>query len=222
MQDLQEKLSKIFKKDVELKFKENRVSFLRAKIERTKVKLVLHKVFIDAPEEVFFHLKEYLMKKNRASLKELRKYLASHLKEVDYSDRLKIENLRPMGKVYNLEDILKDLTKGYFSDLEGLHITFFKKRKAKTRLTFGSYVRSFKLIKINELLDDEFFPLFFVSYVVYHEILHHLFPVKINEKGKRVVHGKDFKEAEKKYLFYKRAKSFEKEFLKKGRFHGWS
>lgn len=218
MFDLKAKLSLIFQKEIELELKDNRFTFLRAKIQKNKIKLILHKAFLNAPDEIFLHLKQYLINKNRNSLKELKKYIERHLKNYDYSHRLKIEKLRPEGKVYHLKNILSDLKASYFSDFD-LNITWFKKRKFKRRLTFGSYNSSVKLIKINEILDDDFFPIYFVSYVVYHEILHHIFPVKMKENGNRIIHGKEFKQAEKKYLFYKEAKSFEKEFLKKGNFH---
>jgi hypothetical protein len=220
--DLETKLSSIFNKKVEVTLKDNRTTFLRTKFFKTHLQLMLHKSFADAPDIIFFHLKEFLINKKKESLKIVRNFFLQFLEKKDFSSCLKVDKLKSTGKVYDLKKILDHVNETYFQKKEELFISFSRKRKNRRRILFGSYNRGLKLITINEILDDDFFPLFFVSYVIYHEALHHYCPVTIGSNGNRRVHGKEFKELEKKYSFYKEAKAFEKQFLKKGKCHGWT
>jgi hypothetical protein len=213
-------LEDLFKRDIDLVIKDNRSTFLSAKyFFGKKMKIHLHRAFLDAPYFVLISLREYLLKNRKMGLKNIRNFMELFYQKNDYSENLNKDKIKPVGKTYNLKDIFDNLNKKYFDDSLDINISWFKKPKYKKNrsITFGSYERGLKLIKINEILDNDFFPPYFVSFVVFHEILHHQYPTIIDEKGRRKMHYKEFKNAEAEFEYFEEALDFEKHFLKKRR-----
>ncbi len=130
------------------------------------------------------------------------------------------------GKHYNLQEIYHRVNTDYFDGRIDVQITWFgsQNREVRSRRVLGLYDFNNKLIKIHRLLDQPNFPSYFISYVVYHEMLHHAFPPSKPRRGRRKVHHADFKLQEKKFAEYSLAKEWEKEnyqiFFKKGRQEG--
>lgn len=218
-------LEALFERKIDLTLKDNRSTFLSASyFPLKKMKIHLHKAFLEAPFFVLISLREYLVKNKKTSLKIISNYMEDYFQKKDYSHNLDKEKIFHKGKTYNLKDIFDNLNKKYFDNSLNINISWFKRpRYKKSRsITFGSYERGLKLIKINDILDNDFFPLYFVSYVVFHEILHHRYPSMADEKGRRRIHHKEFKKAEAGFEHFKEAKDFEKQFLKKRIFYGRS
>jgi hypothetical protein len=217
-------LEELLKKKVDLVIQDNRSIFLNARfISSNRLKISLHKAFCEAPYYILISLREYLIKNKKEGLRNIKNYMETFFEKKDYSAHLNKEKLKPQGKVYNLEEIFDTLNEKYFGNRVGnLNISWFKKPKYKNRgtVTFGSYDRSLKLIKVNEILDNDFFPHYFVSFVVFHEILHHKFPIVIDDKGRRKIHYEEFKKAERKFDHFKEAQAFEKYFVKKRSLYG--
>ena len=125
--------------------------------------------------------------------------------------KVKTIYLYPFGEFYNLKEILLSLNKEYFDDKLELKITWFGKgRITKTRLLFGSYDSKLKLIKVNRILDEKNIPEYVVKFIIYHEMLHHIFPIKIKNR-RRSIHHREFKEKEKKFPEYLEATKFLKQ-----------
>ena len=70
------------------------------------------------------------------------------------------------------------------------------------------------VIKINPILNDREVPDYFIEYIVYHEMLHAVYP-PIRIGPKRAVHHKKFLEMEKTFPHYDIAKKWEKTLGKK-------
>lgn len=72
---------------------------------------------------------------------------------------------------------------------------------SKTRSTrrFGHQDTDHDCIVISRALDDPKVPEFVLDYVVYHELLHILIPPRRGRGGRRIVHPKEFKQAEAKF-----------------------
>lgn len=120
----------------------------------------------------------------------------------------------PLGVHYNLQEIYDNLNARYFDGRLQLKITWFgnQSRPATSRRILGLYLFQEKVIKIHRLLDHPDFPPYFISYVVYHEMLHNVFPpLKKKRKQRRRIHHADFKEHEKKFAEYAEAKQWEKQ-----------
>ena len=94
--------------------------------------------------------------------------------------------LLAQGEHYDLKSVYDRLNNLYFKDQLDLTITWFgqPERKVKSHRKLGLYVFQSRLIKVHRLIDHPSFPPYFISYIVYHEMLHSVLPPL---KGKRDV-----------------------------------
>lgn len=121
--------------------------------------------------------------------------------------------LRPKGVVFDLQEIYDSLNREYFDAKLNLKISWFgtKDKLPKTKITFGSYNYYHRLIKVHRLLDHEEVPLFFVRYIVYHEMLHNVLPPKRKRRGQNHIHHRDFKAKEKEFKEFSEAITYLKQ-----------
>ncbi len=68
------------------------------------------------------------------------------------------------------------------------------------------------LIRIHPVLDNLWVPRFFVRYIIFHELLHHLIPTRIQGR-RRICHGPEFRAHERAYPDYQRAQLWQQAFL---------
>lgn len=73
-----------------------------------------------------------------------------------------------------------------------------------SRRILGHYDSGHRTIVISRKLDSPAVPRYLVEYVVYHEMLHIRFPVERHGQ-RRVIHSREFREAEKKFPQYELA-----------------
>jgi hypothetical protein len=207
---LQERLETSSGLKLQLKINDNRSTMLSVKWEPDCAKVSLHRMFLQAPQNVMQALACYLRGEHKSIAPSIRAYIEDNLQKLDYSHQLDLSKLQTKGKIYDLKQIYCDLNRDYFNDELGLHITWFGKsqQRNRTRITFGLYHDPLKLIKINRLLDNPRFPDYFVAYIVYHEMVHYVCPAYVDEKGMKHIHSKEFKEREKQFHHYERAKQW--------------
>jgi len=119
------------------------------------------------------------------------------------------------GSSYHLKEIYDQVNSRYFEGRLSLQITWYgqlKRRKRRRRhVVFGQYVDALKLVKIHRRLDDPSYPDFFVSFIVYHEMLHHVVPGYMDARGYYRCHGPEFKRREREFEHYQKALVWEKQ-----------
>jgi len=123
------------------------------------------------------------------------------------------------GKVFNLRAIFRNINARYFNKrLHKYAITWGRRRreKPKSSIVLGSIQEEDRIIRIHPLLDRQFVPLWYIEFVVYHEMLHAFVPDKYDREGRRIVHHEGFLKRERRFRFYRRALAWEQENL--GRF----
>ncbi len=81
---------------------------------------------------------------------------------------------------------------------------------SRTRSTrrFGHQDADHGCIVISRALDDAKVPEFVLDYVVYHELLHIAIPPRMGSGRKRIVHPKEFRDAEARYPHQKEAEAW--------------
>ncbi len=121
------------------------------------------------------------------------------------------------GKYFDLKDIFDRLNARYFaaSPLQDYTITWGRRRKLAPReyFVFGTIQEDDRIIRIHPRLDALFVPLWFVEYVVYHEMLHSVVPDEPAPGGRRCVHTAEFYRRERLFQHYRRARRWEDENL---------
>lgn len=193
-----------------LKINDNRSTMLSVKWEPDCAKVSMHRMFLQAPQNVMQALACYLKGEDKKLAPSIKAYIEHNLQKLDYSHKLDLSQLDTQGRVYDLEKIYHHLNREYFDQTLELHITWFgqRRRRACNRVTFGLYHDPLRLIKINRLLDNKYFPDYFVAYVIYHEMLHYVCPTYVDENGCKHIHSKAFKEREKEFKFFKEAQKW--------------
>jgi hypothetical protein len=201
---IQEQLEKRSGKKLKLKINDNRSTMLSVRWEPDYTKVSLHRIFLEAPQNVMQDLACYLKYEDKIITPSIKAFIEDNLKKLDYSHLLDKKKLYSQGNMYNLQQIYNDLNKEYFNNRLNLFITWFGKtiQRNRTRITFGLYHDPLKLIKINRMLDSPSFPDYLVSFVIYHEMVHHVCPSYVDEKGLNRVHSKEFKERESQFQHY--------------------
>ncbi len=198
---------------LKLKINDNRSTMLSVRWEPDCTKVSLHRMFLQAPQNVMQSLACYIRQEQKMISREIKVFIEDGLKKLDYSHTLDKSKLYVQGNFYNLKDIYDELNDEYFRGQLKLFITWFGKpwQRNKSRVTFGLYHDQLKLIKINRLLDSPTIPQYVISYVVFHEMLHYVCPSFVDEKGLHRVHSKDFKLKEARFKHFDIAQKWIKE-----------
>ncbi len=193
-----------------LKINDNRSTMLSVKWEPDCTKVSLHRMFLQAPQNVMQALACYLKGEDKKLAPSIKAYIENNLQNFNYSHELDFAKLQTQGQVYDLKKIYCDLNQEYFNQRLNLYITWFgvRRRRICKRVTFGLYHDPLRLIKINRLLDNQHFPTYFIAYVIYHEMLHHVCPAYVDENGYKHIHSQAFKEHEKRFKYFKEAQQW--------------
>ncbi len=136
----------------------------------------------------------------------------SKKKENDSLRKGKTINFDTKGEYYDLYELYHQINTQYFEGKLKLDITWTGDRNSKprTRVMFGSYHHQKKLIKIHRRLDQSHIPHFFISFVVYHEMLHHVLPPLSRRTEKYRIHHSSFIEKEREFQDYALVVDFRK------------
>ncbi len=210
----QQKVESLSGIKLKLKINDNRSTMLSVRWEPDCTKVSLHRMFLQAPQNVMQSLACYINRKHKIIAPEIKVFIEDGLKKLDYSHTLDKSKLLSQGKIYNLKNLYDELNAKYFKNKLNLFITWFGKpsKKNKSRVTFGLYHDQLKLIKINRLLDHPTVPNYVVSYVIFHEMIHHICPPYIDENGLYRVHNKEFKSKETNYEHFDLAQKWIKKY----------
>jgi predicted metal-dependent hydrolase len=125
-------------------------------------------------------------------------------------------NLQHEGTYFNLRSIFEQLNKRHFRGrLRDYKVMWGRRRKHRPReyFVFGTIQEEDRVIRINPALDQPFVPLWFLRYVLYHEMLHSVVPDEPVGSGRRIVHTEQFNRREREFPSYRRARRWEEENL---------
>ncbi len=125
-------------------------------------------------------------------------------------------NLQHEGKHFDLRKIFEELNARYFRNrLRGYRVMWGRRRKHRPReyFIFGTIQEEDRVIRINPLLDQPWVPLWFLRYILYHEMLHSVVPDESLANGRRRVHTEEFNRRERQFRGYGRARKWEEENL---------
>ena len=102
--------------------------------------------------------------------------------------------LSSQGRHYNLETIFEDLNRRFFHGLLARPLMTWSRHASRQSL--GHYDPAHNTIVISRVFDRPDMPTFAVEYLVYHEMLHLKYPVKLNG-SRRCIHPKAFQDEER-------------------------
>lgn len=191
---------------IEIIWHENRSTYLSVKKEGSRITLRVHRLFYEAPTPVLEALLRYAVGRDRQSKAIIRQMAHLHFSKTTAEPK----NLESAGEVYDLKEILNRMQK--LLPLQGLSIGWSDRtvRGRFRSVTFGTYDQLARQIRINRLLDDSQVPLYFLEFIVYHEMLHDVCPSHIDATGRCFVHTREFRKRERQFPQFAEAKKWEK------------
>lgn len=176
----------------------------------------LHHMFLHAPWEVVDALAGYLRNGDPAASSALDGYIRDNrwrIRPVPPEVRRSRIPLSPRGRFHDLQLHFDDLQGAYFSSSLDCAITWGpapRTRLPRRSIKLGSYSAESRVIRIHPALDQRHVPCWFLGWIVFHEMLHHLHG-SMEVDGRRCVHTPAFFADEKRYVHYREARAWEKE-----------
>jgi hypothetical protein len=154
---------------------------------------------------------------DRHASAELNEFIEAHQEQLPprASAPLRVPKIVHQGQHHNLKELFDRLNKRYFGDRIEAGITWGRlgKRQLRPRrhraVNLGSYSVEDRIIRIHPTLDQAFVPLFFIEWIVYHEMLHQKHPIPIIA-GRRRFHTTAFLAEERLFDEYERAHQWER------------
>jgi hypothetical protein len=210
-QALERKLRGAFLGPVILSITDNRHSIITHRVLRSILHARVHHMFLDAPSHVVDSLVRYVTRDDREASATLGDYIDAN--GFRLARRKRNAPLITKGRHHDLLALYNDLNERYFDGGVNALITWGKRptTTAPTRKTIklGSYSLVDKLIRVHPSLDRKWVPRYFVAYIVYHEMLHHVIPGS-RGLGRVNLHPPEFKEREPEFRHFVRAIDWEK------------
>jgi hypothetical protein len=197
---------------VDLIVTDNRRRMVSVKKRGRRYEFRVHHMFLGCEQSVADALVG-LAKSRPSARAAIRDYVDANRQEI----RHKAAELatRTLGDHHNLEDIMASashlLAPHVFEDVA---ITWGRQGSGNRTIRFGSFDFERRLIRIHPTLDQDWVPHYFVEFVVFHELLHAVFPPEIRG-GRRIIHSSEFREREKTFPDYDHAMTWERENLKR-------
>jgi len=195
--------------NISLVITDNSTSMLSIRKSGNCFMMRLHRIFLSAGKEVLNEMAEFI-KDTKAKTPYIRKFINQNKHLLKIKPRRTV-NIKTQGRYYDLRYIFNCLNKEYYRGNISASITWGKgsaRYRARKR-TLGSYNSHNNLIRINPVLDTKRVPLYFLEFVVYHEMLHADMGVAVNPV-RRTIHSKEFRRRESIYKHYQRAMEWEK------------
>jgi hypothetical protein len=210
-QALERKLRAAATGPVILSITDNRHSIITHRVQRGILHARVHHMFLDAPAVVVEALVRYVTRGDRDASAILSDFIDSN--GFRLARRKRNAPLVTRGKHHDLLSLFGELNDRYFDGEVNALITWGKRptttaKKRKT-IKLGSYSAVDRLIRVHPALDQKWVPRYFVAYIVYHEMLHHVIPGS-RGLGRVNLHPPEFKEREHEFRHFERALQWEK------------
>lgn len=188
---------RFFRPPCRITFHDNSSTMISSRIRDGILQLRLHHMFLGAEESDLKALASYLRGDRRGATR-LDRFIEQNMNKV----RRRLDG-DTHGDMYDLLNIRDALNRVYFDSPQDVTVVWGAKAntRKKRSIRLGSYAFDDKLVRINSVLDQKIVPAYVVVSVVYHEMLHHALGVRY-KNGKRLLHSKEFKLREKKYVHY--------------------
>jgi len=199
-------LQKKFRKPLELAFTQNRSTMLSFKEGKNVYKLRLHELFLEASNAEIRALADYLQTHNKVSGEIIDAFIAKIAQKLPpkYTTR------RVKGRFFNLEKLFSELNQEHFHQQCSAKITWGKAQRKRHRksIQLGLYYYDENIIVIHPALDQSFVPEHYISWVIYHEMLHEILGCE-KSKSKRRLHPPEFVALEESFPTFAISKQWE-------------
>lgn len=207
-----ETLAGILGESIQLTVTENTSTMVSFRRRPDLLNLRIHRIFLDAPMEVIQALAGYAGG-NREASKSIDAFVKANLASIQQARKERHRlGLESKGLFHDLGELFTELNQQHFDSAIDASIGWGRAgpRRRTRSIRMGLYLHDSRVIRIHPALDRPEVPRFFVRYVVFHEMLHQLFPPRV-VGGRRLMHTPEFRAAERAYPDFGRAVAWERE-----------
>ncbi|MGQ0508165.1 MAG: hypothetical protein ACT4TC_22940 [Myxococcaceae bacterium] len=211
---LAHRLSRELGLPVRLSVTDNRSTMVSFRRAPNTLRLRVHHMFLDAPDPVMRAIAEYAGRGNRVAGPVLDDYIRGQ-QPLIRQDRSSEPELNPRGRCFDLQSLFDRVNQVHFHSSIQAKIGWGRmpgKRRRKS-IRLGVYDHQTREIRIHPALDRPDVPAFFVEFIVFHEMLHQLFP-SASRGSRRVHHPRGFRDRERAFPLYQAAIAWEKQNLR--------
>ncbi len=195
-------------KSLRLCLTENRYTIISVRRGHDGYRVRAHRMFTGAGPRLVRALARYVVHNDQRSSKLLGEFIEHNQHQIRNSPkRERRVLLRARGRHHDLSAIFDELNRAHFGGKLHARIGWGNARRPANRrsLKAGSYSVEDRLIRIHPALDREGVPGYFVSWIVFHEMLHGKHAVRKTD-GRRCYHPPEFLEEERHFPDYQRAR----------------
>jgi len=211
-QTLERRLATAASQPVVLSITDNRHSMIRHARAGGVLRVRLHHMFLGSPPAVQEALVDYLVRGNRQASNLVGQYIDANLTRIKPRRRAAIQ-LVTRGRCHDLLAIFHAINETYFDGSVDALISWGRSKKRhgapRKSIKLGGYNAVERLISIHPGLDRPWVPRYFVTFVVFHEMLHHVVPAP-RGGGRANLHPPAFRDREATFRFYERALAWER------------
>ncbi len=208
--NFQQQLEVYYGKKLKLRINDNRSTMLSVRWNPDHTLVSLHRMFLEAPQNVMEELACYLAKPKKGLSAAVKAFIENGSQRLDYSSELDITRLETSGQVHDLRALYDEVNQSYFDGQLDLKITWAgpHRPRNRSRVGLGRYYNTLKLIRIHRVLDQKAVPSYVVAFIIFHEILHHVHPPIVLSNGRNQVHHEEFHKHEVLFDDFKRAQEW--------------
>ena len=212
---LAERLAAWLDEPVEVDLTDNAWTMVSYKRVAGRLRFRLHHMFCEADDEVIRALAGFTGRARKLHGRAIDRFIKQNRKLIRPAPARADGPLLTRGRVHDLADIYAALNARHFDNRVQARIGWGRRAPGRRRrsIKMGLYLHEQKLIRIPPALADERVPRVFVELVVFHEMLHQVVQPREHQDGRRCVHGREFREAERRFPDYERARAWEKAHL---------
>ncbi len=192
---------------------DNRSTMISFRRQPPLLKIRAHHMFLDAPPAVVKSIAEYTGRGNASAGAALDDYIARQ-QVLIRSVATRAAALESRGQCFDLQELFEHVNALYFQKQVEARIGWGRntgKRRRKS-IRLGVYDHKAREIRIHPALDRPDVPRFFVEFIVFHEMLHQLFPSG-RDTGRHIHHPRAFRERERTFPKYAAAMAWERQHL---------
>jgi len=200
---------------VRLSVTDNRSTMVSFRRNAASLRLRVHHMFLDAPDRVVRAIADYAGRGRRGAGPVLDDWIRGRQPLIRVVRNDKEADLNPVGRYFDLQAIFDRMNEKHFQGGIQAEIGWGRMpaRRRRKSIRLGVYDHQTREIRIHPALDRPDVPPFFVEFIVFHEMLHQLFPSP-SGSSRRVHHPRGFRDREKAYPQYQAAIRWERQNLR--------
>jgi hypothetical protein len=215
-QQLERRFETAFRGPVQLGVTDNRRRMITYTRVRGRLRVRVNMMFLGAEARILDALVAYVVLGDREASQIIGDFIDANTHQIRPVRRV-TGKFDPRGRVHDLGEILSRVNETYFSGHIGnVQITWGRHTrpsgKQRSTIKLGSYSASERLIRIHPALDAEWVPRYFVSYIVFHELLHHVMP-EVRVSGRTLLHPPEFTQREREFRHHARSLTWEQKHI---------